>query len=436
MDHFEYRDGELHAGDVPLAAIAAEHGTPLYVYSAATFLDHFHRLNAAFAPLNPLICFSVKSCSNVHILRLLAERGAGMDVVSGGELLRARLAGVPAERTVFAGVGKTDDEIHQALAGEPDRADPGPIGLFNIESEPEYEVVAAAARAMGVSARAALRVNPGISAGGHAYVRTGHAETKFGVELPHAEALFEKFAREKHLRLCAIHLHIGSSITDPAPYAQAVSKALALIDRLERKGVRIEALDLGGGFGADYTSGAAPPAAVFAAAIVPLLESRARAGLRIILEPGRSIAANAGVLLTRVLFVKHTGPRKFVVCDAGMNTLLRPSLYNAFHFIWPVSVSPQHVPPSRRESLDLPGLEPCDVVGPVCETGDFLARDRTLPLLARGDLLAVFAAGAYGMSMASRYNSHPLPAEVLVEGALARLIRRRESPDDLVAHER
>lgn len=437
MDHFAYRDGELFVEDLRLADIAAEHGTPLYVYSAATLTRHYDLLAAAFAPLNPLICFSIKCCSNVHVLRLLAERGAGMDAVSGGELHRAALAGVPPERIVFAGVGKTDEEIQQALAfGEGSGGNGEPIGLFNIESEPEYEVAASAARAMHVHARAALRINPGVSAGGHAYVRTGQAETKFGVDIAHAETLLEKFSREKHLRLCGLHLHIGSSITDPAPYVEALGKTLALIDRLEAKGVRIEALDLGGGFGADYRTGDAPTAQRFADAMVPLLETRVAKGLRIILEPGRTIAANAGVLLMRVLYVKLAGSKKFAVCDAGMNTLIRPSLYDAFHFIWPASVSPQHEPPRREEKLDLPGLETCDVVGPVCETGDFLARDRMMPMLARGDVLAVFAAGAYGMVMASRYNSHPLPGEILVEGARARVIRRREAYDDLVAHER
>lgn len=433
MDHFEFRGGELHCEDVPAAAIASEHGTPVYVYSAATLARHYDLLAAAFSPLDPLVCFSIKCCSNIHILRLLAERGAGMDAVSGGELFRAGLAGVPAAKVTFAGVGKSDEEIERALAGD----GPGrPVGLLNIESEPEYEVAARAARAMRVEARAALRVNPGVSAGGHAYVRTAEEGSKFGVSLEHARLLFEKFGREKHLRLCGLHLHIGSSITDPGPYVEALRRVLALIDEIEKAGVRVEVLDLGGGFGADYRTGDAPPAARFAAAIVPLLEERVRRGLKIVLEPGRSIAANAGVLLTRVEYVKLAATKKYAVCDAGMHTLVRPSLYGAFHFIWPASVSPAHEPPRREESPDLPGLEKTDVVGPICESGDFLAKGRALPVVARGDLLAVFAAGAYGMSMASRYNSHPLPAEVLVEGSRARLIRRRETHDDLVAHER
>ncbi len=437
MDHFEYRDGELYCDQVKAADIAAEVGTPAYVYSRATLDLHYERLAKAFAPLNPLICFSVKCCSNIHVLRALARRGSGMDVVSGGELHRARLAGVPPERIAFAGVGKTDEEIRDAL-GRGGSSLPGsdqPIGLFNIESEGEFEVIASAARAMGVQARAALRVNPDVQAGGHAYISTGHKETKFGVDLEHARVLFEKFGREKHLRLAGVHMHIGSSITETGPYVEAVRRVLALIEDLSAKGVAIDVLDLGGGFGADYRTGAAPPASDFANAITPLLVDRVKAGLKIVLEPGRTIAANGGVLLTRVLYVKNSGKKKFIVCDAGMNTLIRPALYGSFHFIWPTGVSPQHEPTRRTDALDLPGLEACDVVGPVCESGDFLAQDRPIPPVARGDLIAVFSAGAYGMAMASRYNSHPLPCEVLVDGARVQIIRERENAADLVNHE-
>lgn len=445
MDHFRYDNGELFCEGIKLGDLAARTGTPAYVYSKATLEMHYDRLAAAFAELNPLICFSTKCCSNLHVLRTLARRGSGLDVVSGGELHRARLAGVPPEKIAFAGVGKTDEEIRDALGkgwgagsstglGGLEGSDQ-PIGLFNIESEGEFEVIASAARAMGVQARAALRVNPDVQAGGHAYISTGHKETKFGVDLNHARVLFEKFGHEKHLRLCGVHMHIGSSITQTQPYVEAVGRVLALIDDLDRKGTKIEVLDLGGGFGADYKTGASPAAADFARAITPMLKDRVKAGLKIVLEPGRTIAANAGVLLTRVLYVKHSGRKKFIVCDAGMNTLIRPSLYGSFHFIWPISVSPQHEPPRRAEVLDLPGLEPADVVGPVCESGDFLAHDRPLPPVARGDLIAVFTAGAYGMSMASRYNSHPLPAEIMVDGGRAQIIRERETLSHLIGSE-
>jgi diaminopimelate decarboxylase len=437
MDHFRYDDGELFCDGVRATDLAAEVGTPAYVYSRATLELHYDRLVQAFSTLKPLVCFSTKCCSNLHVLKVLARKGSGLDVVSGGELHRARLAGVAPEKIAFAGVGKTDQEIRDAL-GRGGSTLPGgdqPIGLFNIESEGEFEVIASAARAMGVQAKAALRVNPDVVAGGHAYVATGHKESKFGVDLAHAKVLFEKFGHEKHLRLSGVHMHIGSSITSTEPYVLAVQRILQLIDDLARSGTHIDTLDLGGGFGADYQTGASPPAADFAAAITPLLKDRVAAGLKIVLEPGRTIAANAGILLTRVLYVKNSGRKKFIVCDAGMNTLIRPSLYGSFHFVWPTSVSPQHEPPKRAPVIDLPGLEPVDVVGPVCESGDFLAKDRPLPPVARGDLLAVFSTGAYGMTMASRYNSHPLPCEVLVDGTRAQIIRARESTADLVAHE-
>lgn len=454
MDHFVFRDGELFCEDLRLRPLAEAVGTPAYVYSHATIELHYRRLHDAFAPLKPWICFAVKSCPNLHVLRLLSRLGAGMDVVSGGELARARLAGVPNSRITFAGVGKTDEEIRDALgANDSAPASPlssplaqpaaasnaadhhDPIGLFNIESEGEFEVIALAARRLGIKARACLRVNPDVAAGGHEYISTARKDSKFGVDLAHAERLLTRFNREKHLRLCGVHMHIGSAIADTRPYVQAVEKTLDLVDRVQRQGANIEVLDLGGGFGADYTSGASPAAADYANAVIPLLKPRVDKGLQILLEPGRTIVANAGVLLTRVLYVKYTGGKKFIVCDAGMNTLIRPALYNAFHFIWPAAVSPQHEPPRRAEVLDLPGLERADVVGPVCESGDFLAKDRLLPPVARGDLLAVFTAGAYGMSMASRYNAHPLPPEIMVAGSAARIIRQRETLGDLVKHE-
>lgn len=431
MDHFAYRDGQLHCQDLPLADVAARVGTPTYVYCRATLERHLAGLNAAFAPLSPGVRFAVKSCPNIHVLRALAELGAGMDVVSGGELLRARLAGVPGSQIVFAGVGKTEAEIRSALGaggGEP-------IGMFNVESEGEFEVIASVARAMGVRARAAVRINPDVQAGGHEYISTGHRASKFGVSVAEAGRMLRRFRNDRSVALEGVHLHIGSSIVDPEPYRRALGAALGLIDELAADGVRVSVLDVGGGFGADYETGQAPGPAAFAEVMVPVLRPRVEAGLRVLLEPGRSIVANAGVLLTRVLYVKHNGGKKFIVCDAGMNTLLRPSLYGAFHFVWPVSVAPGHQPPRRTERPDVPGLEECEVVGPICESGDFLARGRPLPPVAPGDLLAVFAAGAYGMSMASRYNSHPLPAEVLVESSRPRVVRVRETLDDLVGHE-
>jgi len=427
MDHFAYRDGRLFCEGLDLHDLARRVGTPTYVYSRATLAHHYSRLSEAFAALRPTVCYSVKSCPNLGVLRTLAALGSGMDVVSGGELHRAILAGVPAERIVYAGVGKTDAEITMAL-------DAG-VGTFNIESEPEFQVIAALAAERGATAVAALRVNPDVDASTHKYTTTGTAETKFGVDLSRARDFFARYAGHKHLRLTGVHLHLGSPVASPEPYVRAIDKTLAVIDGLERDSHRIDTLDLGGGFSADYRTGESLAAADYAAKIVPLLRPLADRGVRIILEPGRFISANAGVLLTRVQYVKVSGVKKFLICDAGMQTLIRPALYGSFHFVWPAACAPQHEPPRRDETLDLPGLEPCDVVGPICESADFLAQDRALPPVARGDILAVFGAGAYGMSMASRYNSHPLPAEVLVDGQHASIVRVRETYDDLVAHE-
>lgn len=453
MDHFSYTDGRLTCEGLDLATLAAGVKTPVYVYSAATLKLHYQRLAEAFAPLDPLICFSVKSCSNLSILKALVDLGAGLDVVSGGELCRARLAGVTPDKIVYAGVGKTDEEIISALGrpadDEPALADhhgnTDPIGLFNIESEQEFQAIATLAQNLDVKARAALRVNPDVDPLTHKHTTTGKAETKFGVDIARAKAFFKSYDGHPHLKLSGLHIHLGSPVLSPQPYVQAILKVLALMDELERDGHRIETLNLGGGFGADYTTGQSIPAVEYAKEIVPLLHERlekhwADTGrrIKIVLEPGRTIVANAGVLLTRVQYIKTSGAKKFLVCDAGMHTLLRPALYDAFHFIWPVNVAPQHVPTTREKTSDLPGLDPCDIVGPICETADFLSTNphsRPLPPVARGDLLAVFTAGAYGMSMSSRYNSHPLPAEVMIDNGHATIIRQRETYADLVQHE-
>lgn len=424
MDHFHYRNGELHAESVRVADIATAAGTPCYVYSAATFGDHYDRLAAAFAPLEPLICYSVKSCPNVHICRLLAQRGGGFDVVSGGELHRALAAGGDPARIVFAGVGKTDDEILSGL-------DAG-IGWFNVESEQELENLQRLCESRGRSARAALRVNPDVDPRTHLYTTTGTKETKFGVDIERARRVFDAYGRHRLVRPCGLHLHIGSPVNSVEPYVGAIRRGLALIDELRGAGFEIDTLDIGGGFGAHYRHTEAPLAAEYAEAIVPLLRGR---GLRVILEPGRSIAANAGILVTRVLYLKSSGERTFVICDAGMNDLIRPALYEAYHFVWPVRPPPGFVTDDRGEQMVIDGTQVVDVVGPVCESGDFLALNRPMPPLRRGDLLAVFAAGAYGMSMASNYNSRPRPPEVLVGGARFRTIRRRETYADLVTPE-
>jgi diaminopimelate decarboxylase len=427
MDHFTYINNDLHCERVPVKAIAEQFDTPTYVYSTATLLEHYDRLALAFSALSPLICFSIKSCPNVALCRLLGKRGAGMDLVSGGELHRALAAGVSASKCVYAGVGKTDDEIRFALKSG--------IGWLNVESEQEFENISAIARQMNVICKAALRVNPDVDPKTHRYTSTGKKETKFGVDIERAKAFFQSYGRDKHCLLRGIHLHIGSPVYTVEPYVEAIQKAMRLIDDLTRDGHHIEMLDLGGGFGADYESDQSPLAIDYANRIVPMLRDRVSNGLQIILEPGRTIIANAGILLLRVLYVKTSGDKTFAICDGGMNDLLRPSHYGSFHFIWPARVKPEHLPVKRAKEMNIPGLKPVDVVGPICESGDFLALDRPLPPVQRDDLLAVFTTGAYGMAMASRYNSVPLPAEVAVSGDRVELIRQRETYDDLTKHE-
>jgi len=422
MDHFEYRNGELFCEDVPAAAIAREVGTPAYVYSASTIRHHYRAIAKAFAPLRATICFAVKSLSNIHILRLLAGEGANFDVVSGGELSRVAAAGGAMAKVAFAGVGKTDGELRQALSAG--------IGYFNIESEAEFENLARLAGELKLPARAALRVNPDVDPKTHRYTTTGKKETKFGVDIERAERFFRAYGRDARVALDGIHLHIGSPVYGAQPYVEAIGKALDLIARLRQAGFRVATLDIGGGFAADYGTSAAPTAAEYASQIVPLLSG---AGLEVWLEPGRQIACNGGILLTRVLYIKEGGERKFTIIDAAMTDLIRPALYEAFHFIWPAR---SLQPPRRAPEYAPPGAIKMDIVGGVCESSDFMAKERMLPPVARGDLLAVFSAGAYGFVMASQYNSRPRPPEVLVEGEQWKIIRRRETFEDLVAAER
>lgn len=424
MDRFEFRSGELYCESIRVADLAAQFGTPLYVYSADTLRQHFERIRDAFAALDPLICYSIKSCQNLHICKLLADLGSGFDVVSGGELFRALQAGGDPSKIVYAGVGKTRREILEALDAN--------IGWFNVESESEMEQLASIAAESKREIRTALRVNPDVDPKTHIYTTTGKKETKFGVDHERARQVFRTFAGRPFLKLGAIHLHIGSPVNDVEAYRASMKRAVALIDDLRAAGHAIDTIDIGGGFGAHYAGGEAPPAAEYARVIVPELQGR---GLRVILEPGRSIAGNAGIVVTRVLHTKRSGEKHFVICDASMNELIRPALYGAYHFIWPVATGSQ-TPGTRAADQPFADLQTVDVVGPVCESGDFLAKGRALPLVKQGDLLAVFTAGAYAMTMASQYNSRPRPAEVLVTGDRAKLIRRRETYEDLVAAER
>jgi len=426
MDYFGYRNGRLFCEDVAVADVAERAGTPVYVYSAATLLYHYRGIAGAFAELEPAVCFSVKSLSNIHILKLLAGAGSGFDVVSGGELARAIAIGAEPAKIVFAGVGKTDREIQEAIAAG--------IGLFNAESEAEFENLSRLAGAAGRQVRAALRVNPDVyDTKTHRYTVTGKKETKFGVDIDRAERFFHAYGRDANVRLDGIHLHIGSPIYSAEPYVQAIAKTLELIERLRDRGFCINVLDIGGGFAADYEEGNSPLAVDYAKDIVPPLRGK---GLHVILEPGRQIACNSAILLTRVLYMKQGGERNFVIADAAMTDLVRPAMYGSEHFVYPARLADGAQPPKRRIDFAPPGGIKVDVVGGVCESTDFLAKDRILPPVARGDLLAVFSAGAYGFSMSSQYNSRPRAAEVLVEGDRWRVIRRRETYEDLIAAEK
>src|SRR5690606_6782892 len=383
-------------------------------------------LRDAFAPLNPTICYSIKSNGNINLCKILADEGCGFDVTSGGELFRALQAGGDPAKMIFAGVGKSDEEIRMAI-------DAG-IAAFNLESEAEIENVDRVAGEMGKTAIGALRVNPDVDPKTHAKTTTGKKESKFGVDIERAERVFDQFHNLKHLRIAGIHIHIGSPIYQIEPYVDAVKKITALIDRLMEKGHTIEWFDVGGGFGVNYLRpDQALPVTEHAKALIPLLKDKP---YRIAFEPGRYIAGNAGILLTRVLYRKQGGAKRFVIVDAGMNDLLRPTLYEAYHHIWPVKPSPENVPAERSVETKPVNGEVVDVVGPICESGDYLAQNRLLPRTERGDLLAVFTAGAYGFAMSSNYNNRPRLPEVLVDGDQYTIIRRRETYEDLVALER
>jgi diaminopimelate decarboxylase len=425
MDYFNYKNGKLFAEGVNVEKIAAEVHTPVYIYSKATFEEHLRRIQEAYSALVPMVCYSVKACENINILKFMAESGSGFDIVSGGELYRVLQAGGEPSKIVYAGVGKTDREVIESLnAG---------IAYFNIESEAELENLMRLAKQQDKCPKAALRVNPDVDPKTHKYTTTGTKESKFGVDIERARKVFADYSRKTSVNLCAIHLHLGSAGKTVQPYVEAVEKVLALIEKLRSDGFGIEALDIGGGYGADYITGTAPTAAEYAAAIVPLLKGK---NLKLILEPGASIAANAAILVTEVLYLKKGGQKKFVIVDAGMNDLIRPPLYGAFHFIWPVEAGEKFVPRQRDKDLQLKGTEVVDVVGPICEGADFFAKDRALPPLKRGDLLSVFTAGAYGFSMSSNYNARGRAAEVLVDGDKFSVIRKRETYEDLIALER
>ncbi len=425
MDYFKYKNGRLFAEGVTIRHIIDKVGTPAYIYSKATFTDHLRKIQRAFRELDTLICYSVKACSNINILKLVARAGSGFDVVSGGELYRVQQAGGNPAKVVYAGVGKTNEEIIEALKAG--------VGYFNIESQAELENLILLAQKTERKTKAALRVNPDVRADTHKYVTTGIRTTKFGIDIEHAQNVFKAYGNNPWVNLCGIHVHLGSGGKTIDPYCQAIRKVLPLIDKLRADGYQIEVLDLGGGFGADYESDTVPSAADYAGGIIPLLKNK---GLKLILEPGKTIAANAGILVAKVLYTKQSGNKKFVIVDAGMNDLIRPCLYEAFHFIWPVQVAKKFTPIRRDKSLHLKSCEIFDVVGPICESADFFAKDRALPPVKRGDILAIFTTGAYGFTMSSNYNARGRAAEILVDDDKFKIIRKRETYKDLTALEK
>ncbi|WP_445811414.1 diaminopimelate decarboxylase [Yoonia sp.] len=415
MDHFLYRNGALYAEDVAIADIAAAVGTPFYVYSTATLTRHFQLFDEALGFADHLVCFAMKSLSNIAVLRVLAQAGAGMDVVSGGEYLRAKAAGVPGDRIVFSGVGKTADEMRMALQGG--------IRQFNVESEPEMVALDAVARSLGKIAPITLRINPDVDAKTHAKIATGKSENKFGIPISRAREVYALAATLQGLKVVGIDVHIGSQLTELAPFEAAYAKVAELTEMLRADGHDIKRLDLGGGLGIPYErTNAAPPLPSDYGAMIQ--RTLGHLGCEIEIEPGRLISGNAGLMVSQVIYVKSGEDRDFLILDGAMNDLIRPAMYDAWHDIIPV-VEP------------VPGTEPAryDIVGPVCESGDTFAKARDIPPMQPGDLVAFRSAGAYGAVMASEYNSRPLIPEVLVHGDQFAVIRKRPSYEEMIARD-
>lgn len=411
MDHFAFKKGELYCEDVPVKKIAEEISTPLYIYSSATLKRHFEAFDKAFAAHPHIICFAVKANSNLSMLNLLGGLGSGADIVSGGELFRALKAGIPAEKIVYSGIGKTLDEMRNALAAG--------ILMFNVESMDELDAIKYTAATLKKQANISFRVNPDVDPKTHPYISTGLKKNKFGLSSASAIEAYRKASRMDHLNVMGISCHIGSQITETSPFVETAKKIRNLVDELDRDGINLKFIDMGGGLGIKYNNETPPGPEEYLAAMLPELSSMPQT---LIIEPGRAICGNAGILVTRLLYTKDTGEKRFYIVDAAMNDLARPSLYQAYHEIVPV-----------EGTADT--SQPVDIVGPICETGDFLAKDRPMPSMKKGALLAVKSAGAYGFSMSSNYNSRPRPAEVMVSGGSFRLIRDRETYDSLIRGE-
>ena len=408
MNHFVYKNDDLFCEDVPIRDIVDKVGTPFYCYSHATITRHFRVFQDAFKDLDHLTCFSVKSSSNLAILKIIALHGGGADIVSGGELFRALKAGIAPDKIVYSGVGKTPEEMKFALTSN--------ICMFNVESKQELQALDTIAGAMGRKATVALRINPEVKPHTHPYIVTGHSENKFGISLDDALPTYESARHLKNIDVKGVSCHIGSQLTDIDPFLDAVIKLKDILQELKKMAFDIQFLNLGGGLGITYNDEKPPHPLEYAMALKKLLRNN---DITLILEPGRVIIGNAGILITRALYTKSTKNKRFVIVDAGMNDLIRPTLYNSFHAIQPVKIIQSE-------------MVVTDLVGPVCETGDFFARDRKMPAFQSGDLIAIMSAGAYGFSMASNYNSRPRPAEVMVKGKLFSIIRSQETYDDLI----
>ena len=411
MHEFTFKDNELYCEDLKVADIARKIPTPFYLYSYETLIDHYRKLKVAFGPIRPLICFSVKSNSNIAVLRALVKNGAGLDIVSGGELYRARIAGVDPKKVVYAGVGKRRDEIEGAIKFG--------ILLFNVESVEELGEIQAIAAGLNKKVNVAIRINPDVAANTHAHVVTGKGDTKFGLDMGTVRRIFASRKRYSNLNIRGVHIHIGSQILDGAPFVDAIKKVLLF---LKRSRIKIDYFNIGGGLGISYSIENPQTAKSFAEKIMPMLK---KSRLKIILEPGRFVSGNSGILVTRVLYTKETPKNKFLIVDSGMSDLIRPSLYTAYHKIVPVKLALDSMNTSEK----------VDVVGPICESGDFLGKDRFLPAMPKGSLLAVMGAGAYGFTMSSNYNSRPRPAEVMVIEGKVYIVRKQEIYRDLVRGE-
>ncbi len=413
MHDFEYHQGELYCEQVPISRIAKEVGTPCYVYSHSTLIRHFRAYDSAFKNIPHVIAFAMKSNSNLAILSLMAKEGSGVDIVSGGELFRALKSGVPASKIVFAGVGKTADEIREALKAD--------ILMFNIESSAELQAIQAVAASVGKKARVALRINPDVDPKTHPYISTGMKKSKFGIAADRALEEYKMAASLNHIEVVGVHAHIGSQLTEVTPFVDSLKKVVGLIGTLKAQGINIQYLNIGGGLGITYSEEKPPLPQDLADAISPIVTNL---GLTLVMEPGRVIVGNAGILVTKALYLKEGEAKNFVIVDAAMNDLIRPSLYGAYHEIKPVNEEAGH---RAKQQVD--------IVGPVCESGDFLAKDRLLAAVKPGELMAVMSAGAYGFVMASNYNSRPRIPEVLVKGGDIHVIRERETYEDLVKGE-